>query len=255
MGTLTIGRLAKRAGIRASALRYYEEQGLIQPVERTSAGYRLYSPETEQTLQFIQRAQRLGLALTDIRQLLVGLQNNSLTKESILNMINGRYLTLERQVTEGLVLRHEMGQFLQELNQKAIQNEDLSAGMLFDQLLDHICSAPIPYPEPNLLSLLMEYADCRLTTEEGQNIINRLRNQHVHMWKEEDGYHILIVSKNPEIFNALEALTQLENHCDAHANSHPALQLQDTSEGYLLVVHGENAFMIARLFLSLAEAQ
>ena len=40
---LTIGQLAKRAGVRTSALRYYEEQGLLQPAARQANGYRLYN--------------------------------------------------------------------------------------------------------------------------------------------------------------------------------------------------------------------
>ena len=42
--TLTIGQLAKRVGLRTSALRYYEQQGLLSPSGRTTAGYRLYAP-------------------------------------------------------------------------------------------------------------------------------------------------------------------------------------------------------------------
>ena len=56
MKKLTIGQLAKRAGLRPSALRYYEEQRLLFPDERTDAGYRLYGAAAEHTLSFIQQA-------------------------------------------------------------------------------------------------------------------------------------------------------------------------------------------------------
>src|SRR5438105_1037552 len=64
-----IGQLAKDAGVAPSALRYYEEAGLLTPVERTEAGYRLYSTEAIGRLRFIQRAQALGLSLKEIQEL------------------------------------------------------------------------------------------------------------------------------------------------------------------------------------------
>ena len=45
---LTIGELAKRAGLRTSALRYYEREGLLEPAERTEAGYRLPPPALDE---------------------------------------------------------------------------------------------------------------------------------------------------------------------------------------------------------------
>ena len=77
---LTIGQLAKKVGLRPSAIRYYEEQGLIQPKERSDAGYRLYAPAAESTLRFIQRAQRLGFSLADIHSLLVDWKSGSIKR-------------------------------------------------------------------------------------------------------------------------------------------------------------------------------
>ncbi len=67
---LTIGALAKRARVAPSVLRYYEKEGLLRPGLRSAAGYRLYGPEAERTLLFINRAKRLGFSLDDIRQFL-----------------------------------------------------------------------------------------------------------------------------------------------------------------------------------------
>jgi len=64
-----IGQLAAIADVAASALRYYDEAGLLQPEERTEAGYRLYGPGAVGRLQFIRRAQGLGLSLREIHQL------------------------------------------------------------------------------------------------------------------------------------------------------------------------------------------
>ncbi|GAB3257608.1 redox-sensitive transcriptional activator SoxR [Chitinimonas naiadis] len=66
---LTIGAFAKRAGIAASALRFYEDEGLIRST-RTSGGQRQYTQETLRRVGFIRVAQGVGLSLSDIREAL-----------------------------------------------------------------------------------------------------------------------------------------------------------------------------------------
>ena len=63
---LTIGELAARSGVASSALRYYEERGLIFS-ERTTAAHRRYPRATLRRVAFIVFAQRVGLSLEEIR--------------------------------------------------------------------------------------------------------------------------------------------------------------------------------------------
>lgn len=62
---ITIGELAKRTGVAASALRFYEERSLIRS-ERTAAGHRRYLRATARRVAFIVFAQRIGLTLEEI---------------------------------------------------------------------------------------------------------------------------------------------------------------------------------------------
>jgi MerR family redox-sensitive transcriptional activator SoxR len=64
---LTVGELAARTGVATSALRFYEERGLIH-AERTDAGHRRYPRAMARRVAFIVFAQRLGLTLEEIRQ-------------------------------------------------------------------------------------------------------------------------------------------------------------------------------------------
>jgi DNA-binding transcriptional MerR regulator len=64
--TYSIGGIAERSGFTASALRYYEEIGLVSPAERTAAGYRRYDESTLTRLAFIDRAKHLGCSLDEI---------------------------------------------------------------------------------------------------------------------------------------------------------------------------------------------
>lgn len=70
MTTYTIGRLADQVGFSTSALRYYEATGLLTPVGRTEAGYRLYDDTALARLEFIAAAKHLGCSLDEIAELL-----------------------------------------------------------------------------------------------------------------------------------------------------------------------------------------
>ncbi len=63
---LTIGELAERTGVATSALRFYEERGLIHP-ERNASGHRRYPRATARRVAFVVFAQRVGLTLEEIR--------------------------------------------------------------------------------------------------------------------------------------------------------------------------------------------
>lgn len=70
--TLTIGAVAERSGVAATALRYYEDEGLIS-AERNGAGHRRFPRAVLRRVSFIQVAQQLGLSLAEIRAALDGL--------------------------------------------------------------------------------------------------------------------------------------------------------------------------------------
>jgi MerR family redox-sensitive transcriptional activator SoxR len=69
MEELTITEVSKRAGIRASAIRYYESIQLLPPPQRVS-GRRRYSADIVRKLSFIQVAQAAGLSIAEIQTLL-----------------------------------------------------------------------------------------------------------------------------------------------------------------------------------------
>jgi MerR family mercuric resistance operon transcriptional regulator len=70
MEILTIGQLAKQAGVNIETIRYYERQGLLPEPPRRASGYRQYSAEFVKRIQFIKRAQTLGFSLKEIAELL-----------------------------------------------------------------------------------------------------------------------------------------------------------------------------------------
>lgn len=72
---LTIGQLAERSGVATSALRYYEERGLISS-ERTAGNQRRYRQAELRRVAFVRSAQRVGLTLDEVEAALATLPRN-----------------------------------------------------------------------------------------------------------------------------------------------------------------------------------
>ncbi|MGH6852405.1 MAG: MerR family transcriptional regulator [Methylocella sp.] len=71
MRPLTIGTLAKAAGVHLETVRYYERTGLMPKPSRTASNYRSYGPEHVERLSFIRRAREIGFSIGQIKELLV----------------------------------------------------------------------------------------------------------------------------------------------------------------------------------------
>jgi len=78
---LTIGEVATRSGVATSALRFYEDQGLIR-AERNNSGHRRYPRAVLRRVAFIVFAQKVGLSLEEIRTELARLPSNRVPERS-----------------------------------------------------------------------------------------------------------------------------------------------------------------------------
>jgi len=70
MAAITIGRLAKQAGVNIDTIRYYERNGLLPEPARRASGYREYTAADAERLQFVLRAKELGFTLAEVGELL-----------------------------------------------------------------------------------------------------------------------------------------------------------------------------------------
>ncbi|HEY1625869.1 MAG TPA: heavy metal-responsive transcriptional regulator [Streptosporangiaceae bacterium] len=68
--SMSVGQLAARAGVRPDTIRYYERSGVLPPPCRSEGDHRRYGPADVDRLLFVRGAQRLGMRLTEIRELL-----------------------------------------------------------------------------------------------------------------------------------------------------------------------------------------
>ena len=68
--SLTIGRLARAAGVPVSTIRFYERRGILRPDGRSQSNYRKYSRQTLEKLKLVRCGQGIGLSLKDVRELI-----------------------------------------------------------------------------------------------------------------------------------------------------------------------------------------
>lgn len=99
---LTIGQMARAAHVTTSALRFYEGEGLVVPAARTSAGYRLYGAEQVDRIRFLRRAQRLGLTLAEVGDLLASADSHPAqpVREQLRDMVRRKIDSVRRQADE-----------------------------------------------------------------------------------------------------------------------------------------------------------
>src|SRR3989442_10994921 len=69
-GVLRTSDLANRIGVQPEAIRYYERRGLLPRLQRGAGGYRIYTTEHLERVEFIKKCQTLGFSLDEIRELM-----------------------------------------------------------------------------------------------------------------------------------------------------------------------------------------
>jgi MerR family redox-sensitive transcriptional activator SoxR len=109
--SMTIGEVARRAGLRTSAIRYYEDIGLLPRPERAH-GHRRYSPRIFQQLAFIQLAQHAGFSIAEIQTLVtafdekapLGVRWRTLAEQKLaeIDVLMSRAQEMKRLLEEGV---------------------------------------------------------------------------------------------------------------------------------------------------------
>lgn len=83
MKPMTIGRVAKQAGVGIETVRFYEREGLLVTPARSASGYRLYDTDVVARLQFVRRAKELGFTLNEIKELLSLRVDSTISRQDV----------------------------------------------------------------------------------------------------------------------------------------------------------------------------
>ena len=105
---MRIGEVADELEINPRTLRFYETVGLLPEPRRTPSGYRDYDSDAVERVRFIKSAQRLGLSLDDIKEILAFKERGDLPCPYVLGVIEKEADALDRKIAELEVLRYEL---------------------------------------------------------------------------------------------------------------------------------------------------
>lgn len=100
MAGLLIGEVAKRAGVSPPTIRYYEEIGLLPAAARSSSGYRRYAAAAVEDLRFIRKAQGLGFALDEVREILKLSRSGKTPCERVRSLAHGHLAALDERIRQ-----------------------------------------------------------------------------------------------------------------------------------------------------------
>lgn len=98
MKHLTIGQVAKRAGVGVETVRFYEREGLLEEPERRPSGYRQFDEGIVNRLRFIRRAKELGFTLKEIKELLSLKLDPSTTCADVKDRAEGKIANIEAKI-------------------------------------------------------------------------------------------------------------------------------------------------------------
>src|SRR4051794_19588581 len=99
MARMTIGELARRAGVGVETVRYYQRRGLLPEPARRPRSTREYSQEALELLRFIRRARGLGFTVREIEKLLA-LRSSRKDASELAGILRAKMRELETEVRE-----------------------------------------------------------------------------------------------------------------------------------------------------------
>ena len=105
---MRIGELAERVGVNPKTIRYYEGIGLLPDPQRLPSGYRDYTDDDLDRLRFIRTAQRLGLSLSEISEILGFRERAERPCDYVLGVLDRQVADLDRRMAEMAQLRREL---------------------------------------------------------------------------------------------------------------------------------------------------
>ena len=108
MDVLSIGQMARLAGVGVETVRFYERAGLLEEPPRRASGYRQYSERVVKRIHFIKGARSLGFSLKEITELLTLGVDGQTCLEEVKQRTEVKLAAVERKVVELLGLRQAL---------------------------------------------------------------------------------------------------------------------------------------------------
>jgi MerR family mercuric resistance operon transcriptional regulator len=109
MKPLTIGQVARQAGVGVETVRFYERQGLLEEPSRRASGYRQYPTDVVARLRFIKRAKEVGFSLKEIKELLALRVDPATTCAEIKRQAEAKIADIEKRIASLTRMKKALG--------------------------------------------------------------------------------------------------------------------------------------------------
>lgn len=114
-GKVTIGHIARAAGVHIETVRYYQRRGLVGLPAKQARGFRYYDPEIALQVRFIKRAQALGMSLDDVQRLLTRKEEGAC--QATRSLAAAKLALIEKKMRELANLRDALQQLVDACDQ------------------------------------------------------------------------------------------------------------------------------------------
>lgn len=105
---MQIGEVARKTGLATSAIRFYEERGLVPEPERTASGYRDYDAGVVDRLQFIRAGQAIGLTLSELDEVLTIRDLGQTPCQHVTELLDDRISDVDERIRDLRSLRKDL---------------------------------------------------------------------------------------------------------------------------------------------------
>jgi len=133
---LKIGEVSRLSGVGIETIRFYERGGLLDRPARTYSGYRIYDGSVLERLDFIRKAQLLGFALQEIRELIDHKRKGENPCADVRSVVRSRLTELNARIEQMLAYRDELASALEDWEEKG-ETEGHVCGLIEGTEIEH----------------------------------------------------------------------------------------------------------------------
>jgi MerR family mercuric resistance operon transcriptional regulator len=123
-----IGKVSEQTGLSVDAIRFYEKQRLLDRPPRSEGGFRLFNGLDIERIQFIQRAQRLGFSLPEIRELLVLRRGDGEACSHVRDLLRAKVAAIRHKITDLGILEEQLTKSLRKCERQLKVSGDSHKG-------------------------------------------------------------------------------------------------------------------------------
>ena len=131
--SMRIGQLADELGINPKTLRFYESVGVLPEPARTTTGYRQYGRADAERVTFVKTAQRLGMSLDEIREILAFRDRGEPPCDYVRTVLHRQVAEIDERLAELVQLREQLAVLQSEAEQLAATHD----GACYCGIIEH----------------------------------------------------------------------------------------------------------------------